>query len=287
MQTLSSRPTQIKLRYGRHTTIIASKGRQVINLIIAGAVKVGKTTFLKSIQTMLLPGPGQILYSAGKFVNIFPGGEIGISGIGEDTLFGHGRDKLTTTTRFNYLGKIILFWRWNRDHPFQQVTVNLYDSPGYFETSIINLLWRHDIEKERLGAYGMKFRITDYLPPLINKRPTLLTVLVSPGGPVLSRKAGSEIMTVVDEDANHGIETLKEIVREIQSKDIRALPLMIGFTKTDCPLPASHYGKSGEMRQWGNVKGIVDLASLPYVPMSMAWEKTERFFQTLFRILCS
>ncbi|MFX0205037.1 MAG: hypothetical protein ACFFDT_03560 [Candidatus Hodarchaeota archaeon] len=285
MLKTNSSLNSIKLRYGEYTKTIYCKGMQNINLVVAGALKIGKTTFLKSIQTILRPINSQKLFSEDQFTNIFPGGGITLSGIGEATIFDQEKHKLTTTTRFNYLGKIIVFWQQYRNEHFQQITVNLYDSPGYYENSIINLLWQYDIKEDRLGGYGTKFRITDYLPQLMTKHPTVLSVLISPGGPVFTRKMGASIISIYDEEDTHGIETLKEIIREIHSKGIRSLPLMIGFTKTDCPLPASHYGNSGEMRQWGNVRGIVDLASLPHVPLNVAWERTERFLYTLFRVI--
>ncbi len=289
METLLQKPktllNTIKLRYGKRTKTISYKEEQNINLVVAGAVKVGKTTFLKSIQSILLPYNGQKLFEAGYFTNIYLAGGITLTGIGESTLLEQGRYKLTTTTRFNYLGKIIIFWRQKKDYPFQKITVNLFDSPGYFENSVINLLWRYDIEEEHLGGYGMKFRISDYLPQLLTKRPTILSVLISPGGPVFSKKTGNKMLIINDEEDNHGMETLKEIIRELQTKEMKTFPLLIGFTKTDCPLPASHYSNSAEMRRWGNVRGIVDLASLPYVPLETAWERTERFLNTLFRVI--
>ncbi|MFX0114573.1 MAG: hypothetical protein ACFFB3_08495 [Candidatus Hodarchaeota archaeon] len=286
----------IKLRYGRKTLSVNCFEEITGNFVVSGAMKVGKTTFLKSLQKLLNPTNMRAIYqveSETELPRTLLLGTTAIRGLGEREVFAlDNKPIFTTTDRFNYLGVVTFLTKLDKEERmsrnYSKINLRIFDSPGYVELPILDSLEEAGIEKRQLEAWkGTTFRITDMLEFIVKNFPTVLAVLLSPGGPI-ANSIGQKGQTLIDPTDQHGFATLHEIIAEMTNTSFKAskgfmpflgaVPILVAFTKTDQPGPKAHFEKArARAKMWKGVEAILDVSSVPYVEISKAWEKTELF----------
>ncbi len=288
--------TLVKLRYGHKILSVNCFEEFTGNFVVSGAMKVGKTTFLKSLQSLLNPQNARAI-SQVKLAADLPRtlllGTTAIRGLGEKEVFGLGDKPIfTTTDRFNYLGIISFLTKLDKEErdsrSYSKINLRIFDSPGYVENPILDSLKNVGVERRFLMEWKEStFRITNMLEFIVRSFPTVLAVLLSPGGPIAD-SVGKGRLSLVDPTDQHGFNTLHEIIAEMantsfKSSDafvpfLRAVPILVAFTKTDQPGPKAHFEKAkARAKTWKGVEEILDLSSIPYVKIADAWQKTELF----------
>ncbi len=289
----------IKLRYGRKVLSVNCIKEITGNLVVAGAVKVGKTTFLKSLQKLIDPNNMRKIYGIESTKKVGPQqlprtlllGKTVISGMGEKEVSMDDVSVFSTTDRFNYLGVISYLTKLdspkNDNNYYSKITLRVFDSPGYAEEPILGCLEEIGINKNHVDDWrNTTFRITNMLEFVVKSFPTILIVLLSPGGPIADIPNKNKGF-LLDPTDSHGFHTLQEIITEMGNANYKTplgftpflgnIPIFVAFTKTDQNGPKKHYEtEKARAKTWKGVHSIMDLSSIPYVGVSEAWQKIEQ-----------
>jgi hypothetical protein len=301
--TTSSLSKLVKLRYGRKTFSVNQNEEITGNLVVSGAMKVGKTTFLRSLQDLLTPKNMRLIYrniSSIAVPRTLLLGTTTIRGLGEREIFSLSEKPLfTTTDRFNYLGVVTFLTKLDKEERqtrnYSKINLRIFDSPGYIESPILTSLEKI-VEKEQLLAWEEStFRITNMLEFIIKSFPTTLAVLLSPGGPIAD-SIGQQGRLLIDPTNSHGFATLHEIIAEMTNTSFKTadgfmpflgiVPILVAFTKTDSPGPKAHFEKArARAKTWKGVSEILDLSAIPYVEAIEAWQRTEPFLWNIAKHL--